>query len=562
MNSFNWRTLPEAEKQLFLQALQSELSSHRRSKLSFLEWMRHARAYLREGVPFDLDRHYYMSQLYALPFDVGGHVVVQKAAQRGLSEWMISLALYSCDVLHATVLYTFPTDTHVSDFSSARLGPAMEASPYLSSLSERESFHRSTHRIADRVTLRRIRDRYIYFRGGRIGKSGEAPQLKSIDADVVLGDEVDEMDARVPTIARKRLAHSQLRLQAWISTPTFAGVGINSMYEGSDKRQWNVRCPACKRTQVLGLDNLILEQEDSLPIRWFQENGKAYLGCVFCGKRLDPRQGFWVAEHPGRDIIGFYVNGFVSDTLDLDEVITELQSTDQTKRKECYNQVLGLPYVPTGARLTAEALRSLIRPYSLGLIPQEPVYVGIDVSDVYHVVVRAKSPATREWILRDARIIQEEAELLHYLKNLRIVCCVIDAQPAVSVSRRIRDLDPRRMFLSYYDTSVLAGKKAPAFVWKDSDGVVTIDRTRVFDMLFDLFYQREAGLPRDFESIPGYASHLSNLIRVQTVGSDYQPSVFYQALGPDHFAHAELYALAATHRGVSGVAGIPQRIAR
>ena len=93
--------------------------------LDLLTWTIVRRAMLKPGVVFDLPGHRFLVELYR---ERGREVVVQKASQMGASEWAISYALHAADERDATVLYVFPTDTHVSDFSAARIGPAIEAS--------------------------------------------------------------------------------------------------------------------------------------------------------------------------------------------------------------------------------------------------------------------------------------------------------------------------------------------------------------------------------------------------------------------------------------------------
>ena len=44
---------------------------------------------------------------------VAPEIVVKKAAQRGLSEWLISYALHACDERGMDVIYTMPTDADV-----------------------------------------------------------------------------------------------------------------------------------------------------------------------------------------------------------------------------------------------------------------------------------------------------------------------------------------------------------------------------------------------------------------------------------------------------------------
>jgi len=216
-------------------------------EMGLLTWTIVRRARLKPGVSFDLVRHPYLVALYG---ERAREVVVYKAGQMGASEYAISYALHAADERAATVLYVFPTDTHVSDFSAARIGPAIEASAYLDSIVV-EGGAAGGRRGADRVTLKRVRDRFVYLRGAKVSRDGKAAQLKAVDADVLVLDEVDEMDSRAPTIAEKRLGHSEIGETRWVSTPSYPGVGIHAKWQESDQREWMVRCEHCGEWQPL-----------------------------------------------------------------------------------------------------------------------------------------------------------------------------------------------------------------------------------------------------------------------------------------------------------------------
>lgn len=276
-------------------------------------------------------------------------VVVYKASQMGASEWAVSYALHSADERSATVLYIFPTDTHVSDFSAARIGPAIEASPYLDSIivdGAGENLPSGVRqRGSDRVTLKRVRDRFIYLRGAQVrgsgSEGGSAPQLKSIDADVLVLDEVDEMDPRAPSIAEKRLGHSQIAEQRWISTPTYPGYGIHAKWLETDQREWFVRCEHCGERQCLTINHVVVEW-DSLgrPVRCSTDEGGApSVRCQKCQgllNRLGP--GEWVATFPGREIAGFHLTKLFSPIASLPAIVAALDTTDETKRREAFRK--------------------------------------------------------------------------------------------------------------------------------------------------------------------------------------------------------------------------------
>ena len=82
--------------------------------LPLLPWTILRRPLLDPKTPFSLRDHQDLVGIYGA---VAREIVVKKAAQRGLSEWLISYALHACDERGMDVIYTMPTDSDVSDFS-------------------------------------------------------------------------------------------------------------------------------------------------------------------------------------------------------------------------------------------------------------------------------------------------------------------------------------------------------------------------------------------------------------------------------------------------------------
>jgi len=246
----------------------------------------------------------------------------------------------------------FPTETHVTDFSTARIGPALEASPYLTQIvMEGSGSDGKRRKRTDRVTLKRVRDRFLYLRGGQVKPDGKAPQLKSIDADVLILDEVDEMDVRAPAIAVKRLGHSALREERWISTPTYPGVGIHAKWLESDQREWFVRCGHCGEWQPLTIQQVVTEWDTlGRPVVWHgQGEGRAFIACRKCEREINRLQsGRWVPAYPDREIVGYHLTKLFSATTPLLDIVLALQTVNETKRREAFNQDLGETYTPRG----------------------------------------------------------------------------------------------------------------------------------------------------------------------------------------------------------------------
>ena len=506
-----------------------------------LTWSIVNRANLKPGLPFNLTSHPYLVDIYRETAQV---MVLHKASQMGASEYAVSYALQAADERLATVLYIFPTDTHVSDFSSARIGPAIEASAYLDSIVV-EGGAEGGKRGADRVTLKRIRDRFIYLRGGQVKPNGQAPQLKSIDADIIVLDEVDEMDPRAPSIAEKRLGHSQIAEQRWISTPTYPGVGIHAQWLESDQREWHLRCEGCGERQPMTIGQVVDEWDElERPVAWHD-----YVACRKCGRALDRMgTGEWVAAFPGREIVGYHLTKLFSQTADLVKLVRGLITTDETKRREAFNQDLGETYTPRGGQITDQTLDACRREYACNPVPYESTVLGADVNKALNVVIRGpQHPETGERPLRYAGEVESFDTLGRLLKQYNVQRAVIDALPETRKCRELQEVfRPGLVWLAYYVNQKTGTKGIEPAQWDMEKGVVNLDRTRMLDTSFARFYESENTLPADAREIIDYYAQMKAPVRVVEKDTSGQMVARYVESAPDHYAHAENYCTAAS----------------
>jgi hypothetical protein len=503
-----------------------------------LDWTLKKRPYLVPNRKFDIEYHKYLVDLYRCK---AKEFVVMKSGQAGVSEFLVSYALHACDQRNANVLYVFPTEKVVSDFSTARLGPAIEASEYLRQIVI-DGSSQGGMRGSDRITLKRIRDRFLYFRGSQVQPDGSAPQLKSVDADVLILDEVDELDQRSPAIAKKRLGHAAIHLgnTLWVSTPTYPGYGIHAEYLESDQRQWHIRCDSCGERQPLTIDNIVLEWDDlGRPVAWNGQNQKtAWAACRNCGSQLDRLgDGEWVAEYPDIERPGFHLTKLFSPHNQLIDVVKALDTVDETKRREAFNQDLGIPYTPRGGSLTTEDLDACRREYGHGPDRYKTCYMGIDVGNVLHVVVRTmkdfQTGETKQLYAGEANW-----ESIHNLiKIYRPSRIVVDALPETTQSRKLQSMYPWGMvWIAYYPNQPLGSKKEEMLDWNVVQKHVLIDRTRMLDATLAGFYGRTSTLPAHARNIRDYYKQMRASIRTtkQTGSSEVEVATYIHN-GADHY---------------------------
>ena len=155
--------------------------------------------------------------------------MLSKASQVGGTTWAILRTLLAC-LSGLNVMYFFPTRTDVLEFSKSRVTPLVSDNPFL----------QKELKDTDTAGLKKIGDAHIYLRGmqSSIG-------MKSVPADMVVFDELDEASPDAKALAKERLSHSDYRRLIELSNPSIPGYGIDEAYLESDQRHWTLKCEAC-----------------------------------------------------------------------------------------------------------------------------------------------------------------------------------------------------------------------------------------------------------------------------------------------------------------------------
>ena len=401
-------------------------------------------------------------------------------------------------------------------------------------------------RGADRITLKRIRDRFLYLRGATVRADGRAPQLKSVAADAVVFDEFDEMDRRAEPLARQRLGHSAFGDVRVLSTPTYSGVGIHKAYLESDQRRWMLKCSHCGNWQTPELEDVVIEFDElGRPTRWHTDaNSKAFVACRKCQKPLDRTgEGRWEPTYADRPVHGYHISRLFSAQRQLEEIIEGLQSTDESQRQQVYNQALGLVYRSLNSvSLTDEILDACRREYAHG--PRAGgAFCGIDVGRVLNVVIRGS-----DWGQRWAGQVKDFDEVEPLLRQYGVLVTVVDANPETRAARQFQARHSAgSVWLAYY----VQGRESKAmepWAWDMEALTVKADRTRVMDATLAQFRlaaadkTRGATLPLNARDVPDYYAQMKAPERKTRDDRQGNRVAYYDESGPDHFAHAEAYA--------------------
>ncbi len=485
-----------------------------------------------QGRRFSFIGHEYLRALYE---DNHPSIVIRKGSQVGASEWALSRMLWVLDRAELvegrtrTVIYYFPTDADVSEFSKLRLTPAVNNSPYL----------RKCMAVASRqdtVQMRLMHGRQtIMFRGMR-----STIRTKSVPADMLVFDELDEIDPGAHGQAEERLGHTDLKWTISLSTPTIPGTGVDAEFEQSDQRYWFVRC------RCTGGCSPDLTWPDCVhrPGR-----GAPLLRCPECGTRLDVSRGRWrpTKEHARH---GYHISRLIAGLGDLEEIVGFWDRREQLQR--LYNHKLGLPFCGAAVPIPRSAVLACIDDwYGDDKAPEGAVhYLGCDVGAVLHVTVGRLA----EGVLRVVHVeaVESFADLDDLMRRFDVTTAVVDAQPETHGARDFANRFPGRVWLCRYDH-----EDEPPRKW-DSEGppIVHCNRTMVLDELRDRVVNRRVRLPGGVGSggpnlgaVRELVSHCANLTRGTVETSSGRQVARYGHTGPDHYAHSLGYLDTATQRG-------------
>jgi phage terminase large subunit GpA-like protein len=195
-------------------------------------------------------------------------------------------------------VYYFQNDAAVGDFSNDRAQPMIEQSPYLS----------KRVRSTNNVGLKQVGPSSLYFRG--LFTKGK---VKSVDADAIFLDELDEAKPSNVVMAIDRLMHSDLQWVTFLSQPSYPGVGVDAEFVDTDQQFWHVKCPGCGHWNCLDLNfpkNFIPITDDNR--KSWPEKTTHYRGCTQCSHKLNMAEGKWVAKYPERKKRGYHLSQLFS----------------------------------------------------------------------------------------------------------------------------------------------------------------------------------------------------------------------------------------------------------
>ncbi len=506
---------------------------------SFREWCE-CHISIREQ-PFSLSGHEYLDEIYN-SLETEPYIVFRKAAQVGISTAVILNTLWRCDAHAQKSIYYLPTDEEANDFSDDRVNVMIDDSEYLSEVvGERGA------RGRENVGLRHVGRGSHYVRGMFTKK-----RVKSIDADIVVMDEIDEANQENRRFATDRVRHSVLQHVRELSQPSIPGYGIDAIFAHSDQRYFYLACRCGKKTCLdhhLTDPNPVPVPKTLLSVpkgaSWAKPDQKYYRACIHCQAPLDMSCGEWIPQNPGARIRGYHVSALYSQICSpsfpdpADEIMaTLMEARTAIERRHVTISILGLPYGGGKSEVSAEVFDRAMGDQGLG---GDGYYMGIDQGDTLHVVV-----ADRDFRVTGLYITDLWGEVMEIYERHGCRVLAGDAMPEKSqmkgLVRRVKARGGKGYICYYGGQGMKVGQE-------DDVDKITTDRTESLDETVRMLTEGEIILPHSdrlatdhlltFET---FVAQVKNLKRRLVEDSKGVSRWEYLKNVPNHFGMALNYA--------------------
>ena len=477
---------------------------------SVLAWIRDNRIVGENGQLIEFDNHKFLALPYA---DLTPKQAIRKSAQVGWSTLAILKAFHLAKFAGTNIIYTLPTKAVVKDFVQPKVNPLIE---------KNEVIKRALGQT-DSITLKKVGDRFIYFRS-----SWEEASAIMISADIIVSDELDRSKPRTIATYASRLGASEFGWFWKFSNPSYPGFGVDEEWLKSDQKHWFVKCPHCGHyTYFDWLDPGELNQKHIHYVDLIKEQ----YSCGKCDKLIDDesrKNGRWIKKHMNREISGYWVCQMIAPWVSAKKIIDEYYN-NKGNTAYFYNFVLGKPYQEKDLSVDRQTIIDCVVPTRNR---KQSVGIGVDNGVVKTYVIGNdqgifEMGETNDW------------EDIERMRNRYNAYMVIDANPYPTHPKKLTKKYPGKIYIHYYQSDRKA-MEVTRWGVKEKRRVVVSDRTKLIDMVVDELNNQEIIFNMTESRLEDYIVHWKNMYRVVEVDSlGVMKGSWKTPEGkPDHYAHS------------------------
>ncbi|MCX8000347.1 MAG: phage terminase large subunit family protein, partial [Leptospiraceae bacterium] len=262
----------------------------------------------------------------------------------------------------------FPTDQAMRDFAQERVYPFIDNCPIVK--------QELTQSSIDNIRVKQFGNAYLILRG-----TWKKSNVKSVDLDIVMLDEVDEHNKENIEFVGDRLLASKLNWMMLGSQPSMHNTGIHAEFLTTDQHYWLIKCSKCNYW-----NNLVESIQQDFESIWLLKDENVYYKCQKCGSKLNNQKGEYVAKTKS-DKRGYQISQLFTN-LDPKIIYRKYKDANTSaKRKNFWISYIGLPYETDEERpITLDEIKKHEADFGLKDHSDTYTFHGADQGDVVHAV--------------------------------------------------------------------------------------------------------------------------------------------------------------------------------
>jgi len=489
------------------------------------------------GTPIEFTKRRFLWDIYN---DLSPKQVLLKPPQIGATIMNAIKALYVAKKKNRQIIYTLPTQGDVQDMVGGSFNRIIAQN---SILMEWIKDH-------DTIEQKSVGDSMIFYRGTFTSK-----QAMMIPSGLNIHDEVDASDPNVIVQYENRLQAQEDGGWRWyFSHPSLASHGVDVYWQKSDKKEWYIKCSHCGEEQVLTFPESIDQEKEIYVCKSCKEEISNDVRAN--GEWRNQDNVKWEGQIEGDyEFSGWHVSQLMLWNKSAKDILNAYNDPLKDQQYFC-NYVLGLPFVSSDDRIDP----SVVLKNCVDVVnPQtERTVIGADTGHGIHYVMMNKDGVFYYDHETEITATKDPYDVIRgYLNRFPKSIAVFDQGGDLIGVRKLREAFPGRVFLCFYRKD---RKSMDMVNWGDKDeyGKVVVDRNRMITLMIEQI--RDIGRIRingTHEEWKEFASHFGYMYRERLMVKEsrekdnkelYGAEYVWKRNGPDHFAHALLYALVGLQR--------------
>lgn len=474
------------------------------------------------GFPIEFKNRNFLFDIYN---DLSPLQVLLKPPQIGATVMNTIKSMYVAKKMKRQIIYTLPAQSDVQDMVGGSINRIIAQNPVLM---EWVKDH-------DTVEQKTVGDAMIFYRGTFTSK-----QAMMVPSGLNIHDEVDASNPDIIVQYENRLQAQEDGGWRWyFSHPSLSGHGVDIYWQKSDKKEWFITCPNCKKEQFMTWpDNVDLDRQ-------------IYV-CSSCHRELkteDRINGYWKPTTEG-EFSGYHVSQLMLYNKSAKDIIKSFN--DPLKDKQYfYNYVLGLPFIGSDDRIEP----SVVLKNCVDIVNEQKdrVIIGADTGHGIHYVLMNKHGVFYYDHETNITATKDPYDAIRgHLNRFKNSIAVFDQGGDLIGVRKLQAEYPGRVFLCFYRKD---RKSLDLVQWGENEefGKVQVDRNRMMTLMVEQL--RDIGRIRlngTADEWKDFASHFGNIYREKMTVKDtpekdnrelYGTDYVWKRNGADHYCHSLLYAM-------------------